>query len=181
MMRPFKHTRNNRIEAFCILSVLIGFVAVNFENIELSVFLSVFLIVVILLPILLALYYLVDLCLHCKHFCSADYRSNRSPHQIQLMRSRVLNKRTALTAAGSIRGTAMLSDHDQRTAVTADTAATTGYGYWNNPFAEDKKRDSDIEMTELNGTKQGTSTGTTKRDDSGELELSADSCGLQVD
>lgn len=30
---PFKHTRNNRIEAFCILSVLIGFVAVNFEDI----------------------------------------------------------------------------------------------------------------------------------------------------
>ena len=68
VLYPFKHKRNNRIETFCILSLLIGFIGINFEDIANSVFLSLFLGIVIFMPVVIAIYYLFRLCVNCYRY-----------------------------------------------------------------------------------------------------------------
>merc|ERR1712130_61388 len=97
ILSPFKHVRNNRMETFCILSVLIGFVAVNFDDIASSTFVSLFLVTVIFLPILMALWYVGKLCLNCKEYCRGNdaYFANsrqRAHEHMSKMRARVLNQ-----------------------------------------------------------------------------------------
>ena len=89
---PFKHTRNNRIETFCILSLLIGFIGINFEDIANSVFLSLFLGIVIFMPVFIAIYYFFILCVTCKRY----YEGNNEyfvQEKISKIKERVLAKR----------------------------------------------------------------------------------------
>merc|ERR1711933_177191 len=102
---PYKHKRNNRIETFCILSILIGFIGINFEDIANSVFLSIFLVAVIFLPVLLALYYIFKLCVNCKQYWDGNdeyFVNSRSARdqqdKLSLMKKRIYNQRKSMRA-----------------------------------------------------------------------------------
>eukprot|EP01083_Nonionella_stella_P306330 1072532_1 len=60
-LNPYAHKRNNRVETFCLLSLLIGVIALNFDDIEDSLFVSFFLAVVVFVPVVLALLFSVQL------------------------------------------------------------------------------------------------------------------------
>ena len=59
--QPYKHLRKNYMESYCLLSLIAGFVGVNFSDIENSEYLAVFLTIVICAPLIIALYCLIVL------------------------------------------------------------------------------------------------------------------------